>query len=499
MGGMGSFDVTGNTIAPSTTYSVTQTILPTIAGSQTYTSVVVSNPSMILSPVVIQVLACPSITGANTGIASCNNTVTGSLESLISGGSGPYSFFETGVPSCGDVTISASGAFLYTAPAGFTGPCTFEYFAVDSNGCASSTGLITVTANLGPIAEDGAGFSCENTDFDGVLSATGGTPPYTFSIVTNGTIGTATITNPTAGTFTYVPNPNTFGTDSFTFQVIDSAGCTSNVATFGILIRENPITTTTGVTDCVNTTLTGSLGSLVTAGSPPYSFSLTGAPIGGTVTVSSTGVYTFIPTVGFSGAAGFDYVVVDAAGCSTTGAVDVTVSSPVISPSGISSCTDVAVSGSLSSLVSSGFPPYTFGPTGVEVGGTVTVSSTGAYLFTPTPSFVGDASFSYEVTDSAGCIGIGTVTIAYAAPIASAGAATTCENTPHSGTLAATGGTPPYTFAIVTNGTLGTATITNPVTGAFTYVPNPDTFGIDSFTFHVTDSAGCVSNTAAFL
>ena len=499
-GGMGEFDVAGNTIAPSTMYQVTQTILPTLAGPQTYTSAVVSNPSTILPAVVIEVLSCPSITGANTGITSCNNTVTGSLDSLVIGGSGPYTFFETGPLTCGDVTIFPDGTFVYTGPAGFTGPCSFEYFALDSDGCPSSTGVVTITANQGPIAEDGAGFTCQNVDFDGILSVTAGTPPYNFSIVTNGALGTATITDSVAGTFTYVPNnPDNFGADSFTFQVTDSAGCVSNVAAFGILIRENPITSPTGLSDCLNTTLTGSLSTLVSAGTPPYSFSLNGIPVGGTAMVSSTGIYSFSPTVGYSGPASFDYSVLDSAGCSATGAVDITVGSPIVSPSGLASCTDVAISGDLASLVSSGFPPYTFGPTGTDVGGAVTVSSTGLYDFTPTPGFVGTASFGYEVTDSAGCIGTGSIDITYAAPIASAGFGSTCENsTSFAGTLTATGGTLPYTFAIVTNGSLGTATIINTATGAFTYTPGHDTFGIDSFTFHVTDASGCVSNIAVF-
>ena len=47
----------------------------------------------------------------------------------------------------------------------------------------------------------------------------------------------------------------------------------------------------------------------------------------------------------------------------------------------------------------------------------------------------------------------------------------------------------PLTFALVTNGTLGTALVTDASTGAFTYTPNPNLFGMDTFTFHVSNGA----------
>ena len=44
----------------------------------------------------------------------------------------------------------------------------------------------------------------------------------------------------------------------------------------------------------------------------------------------------------------------------------------------------------------------------------------------------------------------------------------------------------PTSVDIVTNGTNGTAVV-NPLTGIITYVPNPDYFGLDSFTYVICD------------
>ena len=81
------------------------------------------------------------------------------------------------------------------------------------------------------------------------------------------------------------------------------------------------------------------------------------------------------------------------------------------------------------------------------------------------------------------------------APVAANGT-TTLEDTPASGTLVATDvDGDALTYAIVANGTKGSAAITNVATGAFTYTPNPNANGTDSFTFKAHDVA-VDSNTA---
>jgi hypothetical protein len=52
------------------------------------------------------------------------------------------------------------------------------------------------------------------------------------------------------------------------------------------------------------------------------------------------------------------------------------------------------------------------------------------------------------------------------------------------------------TYAIVANGSKGTAVVTNASTGGYTYTANTDTSGDDTFTFQATDSHGVGSNVA---
>lgn len=73
-------------------------------------------------------------------------------------------------------------------------------------------------------------------------------------------------------------------------------------------------------------------------------------------------------------------------------------------------------------------------------------------------------------------------------PTAADGALSTNEDAVATGTFS--GADPhgdPLAFAIVGNGALGTATVTDASTGAFSYTPNPDASGTDTLTFAATD------------
>lgn len=85
------------------------------------------------------------------------------------------------------------------------------------------------------VAEDASLSTDAGQPVDGVLTAAGAGLFATFSIVANGSLGTATMTDAATGAFTYTPNPGAAGVDLFTFRVSDGT-LTSNVATVTITI-----------------------------------------------------------------------------------------------------------------------------------------------------------------------------------------------------------------------------------------------------------------------
>lgn len=141
-----------------------------------------------------------------------------------------------------------------------------------------------------------------------------------------------------------------------------------------------------------------------------------------------------------------------------------------------------------------GTAPYTFAissgalPTGLTLNPT-----TGA--ITGSPTTAGTFTFTITATDVNGCSGSRLYEITIAGP----GCAvitlspTTLPpgqvNTVYSQSVLASGGTPPYTYAI-SSGALPNGLTLNPATGAITGVPVQT--GLFNFTIQATDSQGCI-------
>lgn len=93
-----------------------------------------------------------------------------------------------------------------------------------------------LSTSAAPTADDGTVGVVEDTPAAGSLTASDPAgADLSFSIVSNGTLGTAMVTNPLNGAFIYEPLPNAYGTDSFTFKA-NNGTFDSNVATITVTI-----------------------------------------------------------------------------------------------------------------------------------------------------------------------------------------------------------------------------------------------------------------------
>jgi VCBS repeat-containing protein len=171
----------------------------------------------------------------------------------------------------GSVSLVA-GTITFTPTAHSFGPAAFTYTVSDGNG-GSATGTVSITVNpvndgavagadAYTVAEDGTltvaaltGVLANDTDVDG--------DPLTAVLDTGPSNGTLTL-NPD-GSFTYTPNANFNGTDSFTYRANDGA-LSSALAT--VLI------TVTGVNDAP----TSAAGSVGTTAPSAYTFTLADFP-----------------------------------------------------------------------------------------------------------------------------------------------------------------------------------------------------------------------------
>ena len=146
----------------------------------------------------------------------------------------------------GTLILETNGGFIYVPDLDFHGTDTFRYIVNDGS-LNSNIANVTITVkqiNHAPVARNdaysvhenstlvisGHGILANDADVDGnMLSA------VLVSTASNGVLGL----NPN-GTFTYVPNTNFHGTDSFTYKANDGIS-DSNIATVSITVNQiNP-------------------------------------------------------------------------------------------------------------------------------------------------------------------------------------------------------------------------------------------------------------------
>ena len=133
----------------------------------------------------------------------------------------------------------------YASPGSATGQSS-AVGASTSAGYSLVGGYFGAGVNTVPMANAASINVTFNTAYNGTLSATDAdSDPLTYSIVTNGTKGTAVVTNAATGAFTYTPTNGQSGADSFTFKVNDGEE-DSNIATITVTILSGDITAPIG-------------------------------------------------------------------------------------------------------------------------------------------------------------------------------------------------------------------------------------------------------------
>ncbi|HEX2699053.1 MAG TPA: ELWxxDGT repeat protein [Acidimicrobiales bacterium] len=156
-------------------------------------------------------------------------------------GPGPGFTFPSDPPH-GSVAVDPDGSFVYTPDANFVGTDVFDYQAYDARGAADSATVTVAVAPVAdaPVAGDDFEQSVENvplavaapgvlgndTDADGdSLTAGAASDPPHGSVALN-----------TDGSYTYTPDANFNGTDTFSYTATDSTG-RSDTALVSIVIN----------------------------------------------------------------------------------------------------------------------------------------------------------------------------------------------------------------------------------------------------------------------
>ena len=469
---------------------------PTFSGVDTFTYQVKDPTGQIKT-------ATETITITPPAIAAINHNYTTPYDTNVAGNAATgdtYAlnsvFTATSTPAHGTVTMNPDGTYSYNPDPTFSGVDTFTYQVKDPTGqIKTATETITIVAPAIAAVNDSY-TTPYDTDVAG-NAATGDTfaPNSVFTSTSAPSHGTVTM-NPN-GTYTYNPDINFSGVDTFTYQVKDPTGQiktateTITVTPFGLFAADDTYTTPY-VTELAGDASPGDT-------FPPSSvFAATSAPAHGTVTMNANGTYTYTPAAGFAGADSFTYKITDPTGQVVTATEFITVTPPAIAAVNDSYTTpyDTNVAGNAATGDTYALNSV-FTATSTPAHGTVTMNPDGTYTYNPDPTFSGVDTFTYQVKDPTGQIKTATETITITPPVIAA--INHNYTTPHDTNVAgnaATGDTyaPNSVFTATSTPAHGTVTM-NP-DGTYTYNPDPNFFGVDTFTYQVKDPTGQIKTAA---
>ena len=470
---------------------------PTLPGTSNFTVKVTDSTSptheTATQALSITIVPTLSITTAVLPNGSVSNPFTATL--AATGGVTPYLWSVGGSLPAGLSLNSSTGVISGTPTT--AGSSTFTISVTDSGSPQQSasrqytitvyTGLTILTTSL-PSGLVGVAYSA-------TVQVAGGTPSYTWSISAGALPAWATL-NAATGAITGTPTGP--GTSTFTVQVTDQSSPVQTKTqalsiTIYTVLSFPAVSLPNGVVGVAYSSTLNASG-----GTAPYAWSITTGSLPAGLTLNaSTGAISGTPTT--SGLASFTVKVTDASvpaqaqtqslSINVVVGVGITISSL---PGGV-----VGTAYSATLTAGGGTTPYTWTISSGALPGWASLNAaTGA--ITGTPNATGMTSFTVKATDSTTPTALTatqplSITVTNPLAISTTSLPNGVVGNAYSTTLAATGGTTPYTWSI-TSGALPSCLSLASSTGVISGTPVSGCAGNASFTVKVVDTSNPQQN-----
>jgi uncharacterized protein (TIGR03437 family) len=428
---------------------------------------------------------CPAITITPLGLPDGTTGVAYSQNINATGGSGRYTFsiLTNSLPP--GLTLAPSSGVISGSPT-TTGTYSFQIRATESNNCSGTRGytiqITCPTINI-PLSSFGA---TVGASYSNIIGASGGTAPYTFSLVPPLAIPPGLTLSPSG---LMSGRPTTTGTYIFGVRAMDSNGCFGSK---NITANICPV-----ITFSPPGILTGRIGLAyswsfhATGGQAPYTYSILSGVLPPGLALSP-GTISGTPTT--AGSYPFTLLATDANGCRGEKEYTLIVACPTITldPATLPAGTTGAAYNQTFSATG-GVAPYSFSIVSGVLPSGLSLASNGN--LTGTPTAAGNFTFQVRATDANGCTNVRlyTLTVDSTCPTITLNPTSPLRSgrieTPYNQAITATGGAPPYTFSLATGSALP-AGLTLSTVGLMSGAPTVG--GNFSFTIVATDSGGCI-------
>ncbi|HWB84179.1 MAG TPA: putative Ig domain-containing protein [Bryobacteraceae bacterium] len=456
---------------------------PAAAGTANFTVKVTDSANASATSALSIVVNLPPLNVTTTSLPAATVGTPYSQTLAAGGGKPPYAWSVSNGALPQGLSLSAAGAIAGTPTA--TGNASFAVKVTDSaNGSATGSLSITVNAPALTVTTSSLPAATVGVAYSQTLAAGGGVPPYTWA-VSNGALPqglTLSVAGAISGT------PAAAGTANFTVKATDTANVT---ATGSLSIAVNPpaltVTTASLADGAVSAPYTQTLSA--GGGVPPYSWTVTGGVLPPGLTLSAAGVIAGTPSA--AGLSSFSVQVSDGASGKASKTLTINV---MPAPLRITTTLPVGVVNtaySQQASASGGSPPYSWSVLSGSLPPILKLSPSGAISGTPTTP--GVFTFTLQASDSNNASATETLSLSVQAGLAIATPSSLSSGSlgvPYKQTMAATGGTPPYTWQII-SGTLPAGLALDSSAGVI--AGTPAQAGTVQIGIQVKDSAGATA------
>lgn len=418
----------------------------------------------------------------------------------------------------GQLVLYPDGSFIYTPTHNYVGPDEFTYWVwFDEFGLAPDSATVHLEVGVvdePPIAYPDLYTATEDTtlnvpDTNGVLvnDFDDEYDPLTAALIHDAQHGHVTMNDD--GSFSYVPEPDFFGQDFFTYQAFDvfNQSLVQQVTINVQPVNDAPIAVEDLFGTPENTILSvpapGILANDSDVDNPTLSIVLVTNPSHGQLSPVSDGGFSYEPDPDFFGTDYFYYRAFDGAAESGVTTVTILVGHKNMPPvangdefmAGEDTTLTISVPGVLQNDTDADNDPLTATLVEAALHGLVTLDPNGSFVYIGAPNFNGDDHFKYRITDGLSISGVAEVIIHVAPindlPIGNPDLFVTQEGTTITvafpGVLANDFDLDGPTLSAILQATTAHGALTLLGGGGFSYLPDPDFSGTDEFIYRVFD------------